>query len=86
MYNVSDISLVISLHLAILIQHWYCNLTSQVKLGKNLSRSFSLARGIRQGSGISGLLEIIAIVMLYTILRDNLGCKVHDRITTLAES
>ena len=61
-----------------LIRHQYCNLTSQVKRGKNLSRTFSLKRGIRQGSVLSPSLFNLVFVPLLTSLRQQcLGLSIN---------
>ena len=61
-----------------LIRHWYHNLTSQVKLGKNLSRTFSLERGIRQGSVLSPSLFNLVLDPLLTSLRQQcLGLSIN---------
>ena len=39
-----------------LLHDWYCNLTSQVKLGNFSSEPFAICRGIRQGSILSPML------------------------------
>ena len=57
-----------------LIRHWYCNPTSQVKLGNNLSRSFNLARCIRQGSVLSpSLFNLVLDPLLSSLKQQSLG-------------
>ena len=36
-----------------LLRNWHSNLTSQVRLGSYSSKTFSICRGIRQGSPVS---------------------------------
>ena len=39
-----------------LVRDWYCNLTSQVKLGSSMSEPYSICHGIHQGSILSPML------------------------------
>ena len=53
------------------LHDWYCNLTSQVKLGSFSSEPFAICRGIRQGSILSP--------MLFNLVMDPLLSEMSSR-------
>ena len=61
-----------------LLRDWYHNLTSQVRLGSHTSESFTISRGIRQGSVLSPMLFNLVMDPLLTELREkSLGISIN---------
>ena len=61
-----------------LISHWYRNLISQVKLENNLSRTFCLERGIRQGLVLSpSLFNLVLDPLLSSLKQQSLGLSIN---------
>ena len=57
-----------------LLRDWYHNLTSQVRLGSHTSESFTISRGIRQGSVLSPMLfNLVMDPLLTELLEKSLG-------------
>ena len=52
-----------------LLHDWYCNLTSQVKLGSYMSEPFAICRGIHQGSILSPMLFNLVMDPLLSEMR-----------------
>ena len=61
-----------------LLRDWYCNLTSQVKLGSYMSEPFAICRGIRQGSILSPMLFNLVMDPLLSEMRSkSLGISIN---------
>ena len=61
-----------------LLRDWYCNLTSQVKLGSYMSEPFTICRGIRQGSILSPTLFYLVMDPLLSEMRSkSLGISIN---------
>ena len=61
-----------------LIWQWYCNPTSQVKLGNLLSKPFAISRGIHQGSILSPtLLNLVMDPLLSKLRARCLGLSIN---------
>ena len=61
-----------------LLRDWYCNLTSQVKLGSYMSEPFAICRGICQGSILSPMLFNLVMDPLLSEMRSkSLGISIN---------
>ena len=80
-----------------LLNDWYCNTTSRVRLGNLQSTPFNIGRGIRQGSVLSPtLFNLVVDPLLSTLKSQSLGLSINglflgafahaDDIRTLASS
>ena len=62
-----------------IIKDWYTNLSSQVRLGNQLSSSFSVERGIRQGSVLSPyLFNAVIDALLQDLKSRDLGLSINS--------
>ena len=61
-----------------LLRDWYCNLTSQVKLGSYMSEPFAICRGMHQGSNLSPMLFNLVMDPLLSEMRSkSLGISIN---------
>ena len=62
-----------------LLRDWYCNLTSQVKLGSYMFEPFTIYRGIHQGSILSPVLFNLVMDPLLSEMRSkSLGISINS--------